>query len=63
MFGHRDAGALISFFIFVIKFINQFFSFSGLFGYSHMAGGFPGGQAEYVRVRCVQPVLLLFKGS
>jgi threonine dehydrogenase-like Zn-dependent dehydrogenase len=23
---------------------------SGLFGYSHMLGGFPGGQAEYVRV-------------
>lgn len=23
---------------------------SGLFGYSHMMGGFPGGQAEYVRV-------------
>lgn len=24
--------------------------FAGLFGYSHFAGGFPGGQAEYVRV-------------
>lgn len=23
---------------------------AGFFGYSHMAGGFPGGQAEYVRV-------------
>src|SRR5690606_23660044 len=23
---------------------------SGLFGYSHMLGGYPGGQAEYVRV-------------
>jgi threonine dehydrogenase-like Zn-dependent dehydrogenase len=23
--------------------------FAGLFGYSHFAGGFPGGQAEYVR--------------
>lgn len=23
---------------------------SGLFGYSHMLGGFPGGQAEYLRV-------------
>lgn len=23
---------------------------SGLFGYSHLTGGFPGGQAEYVRV-------------
>lgn len=23
---------------------------SGLFGYSHMTGGYPGGQAEYVRV-------------
>ncbi|MBV9241049.1 MAG: alcohol dehydrogenase catalytic domain-containing protein, partial [Acidobacteria bacterium] len=23
---------------------------SGLFGYSHMMGGFPGGQAEYLRV-------------
>nr|AKG47168.1 putative alcohol dehydrogenase [uncultured bacterium] len=23
---------------------------SGIFGYSHMLGGFPGGQAEYVRV-------------
>lgn len=23
---------------------------SGLFGYSHMLGGFPGGQAEYVRI-------------
>lgn len=23
---------------------------AGLFGYSHMTGGFPGGQAEYVRV-------------
>lgn len=23
---------------------------SGMFGYSHMTGGFPGGQAEYVRV-------------
>lgn len=23
---------------------------SGLFGYSHVYGGFPGGQAEYVRV-------------
>jgi len=23
---------------------------AGLFGYSHLAGGFPGGQAEYVRV-------------
>ncbi len=23
---------------------------AGLFGYSHMAGGFPGGQAEYLRV-------------
>ena len=23
---------------------------SGMFGYSHMMGGFPGGQAEYVRV-------------
>lgn len=26
------------------------FAGSGLFGYSHMMGGFPGGQAEYVRV-------------
>ncbi|RKH37439.1 zinc-dependent alcohol dehydrogenase [Corallococcus sicarius] len=26
------------------------YSPSGLFGYSHMLGGFPGGQAEYVRV-------------
>lgn len=25
---------------------------SGLFGYSHMLGGFSGGQAEYVRVPC-----------
>jgi threonine dehydrogenase-like Zn-dependent dehydrogenase len=25
-------------------------SSSGLFGYSHMLGGFPGGQAEYLRV-------------
>ncbi len=23
---------------------------AGLFGYSHMTGGYPGGQAEYVRV-------------
>ncbi len=23
---------------------------SGLFGYSHMLGGFPGGQAQYARV-------------
>jgi len=26
------------------------FSASGLFGYSHIYGGYPGGQAEYVRV-------------
>ena len=26
------------------------FSGSGLFGYSHMYGGYPGGQAEYARV-------------
>jgi threonine dehydrogenase-like Zn-dependent dehydrogenase len=26
------------------------YSGSGLFGYSHMFGGYPGGQAEYVRV-------------
>lgn len=26
------------------------FAGSGLFGYSHMMGGFPGGQAEFVRV-------------
>ena len=26
------------------------FSCSGLFGYSHMYGGYPGGQAEYARV-------------
>ncbi len=26
------------------------FSGSGLFGYSHIYGGYPGGQAEYVRV-------------
>ncbi|MFN8392359.1 MAG: zinc-dependent alcohol dehydrogenase [Bdellovibrionota bacterium] len=26
------------------------YSASGLFGYSHLYGGFPGGQAEYVRV-------------
>src|SRR5262249_35006503 len=26
------------------------FSASGLFGYSHLYGGYPGGQAEYVRV-------------
>jgi threonine dehydrogenase-like Zn-dependent dehydrogenase len=26
------------------------YSASGLFGYSHMYGGYPGGQAEYVRV-------------
>lgn len=25
-------------------------SISGIFGYSHMLGGFAGGQAEYVRV-------------
>ena len=25
---------------------------AGLFGYSHMLGGFPGGQAEYLRVPC-----------
>jgi threonine dehydrogenase-like Zn-dependent dehydrogenase len=25
---------------------------AGLFGYSHMYGGYPGGQAEYVRVPC-----------
>src|SRR3954453_15301704 len=25
---------------------------SGLFGYSHMYGGYAGGQAEYVRVPC-----------
>lgn len=23
---------------------------AGLFGYTHMLGGYPGGQAEYVRV-------------
>lgn len=23
---------------------------AGFFGYSHIAGGFPGGQAEFVRV-------------
>src|SRR5690606_2980244 len=30
----------------------QFFGHTtaGLFGYSHMTGGYPGGQAEYVRV-------------
>jgi threonine dehydrogenase-like Zn-dependent dehydrogenase len=28
------------------------FSGSGLFGYSHMMGGYAGGQAEYVRVPC-----------
>jgi threonine dehydrogenase-like Zn-dependent dehydrogenase len=27
-------------------------SAAGLFGYSHLYGGFPGGQAEYVRVPC-----------
>ena len=27
------------------------FSGSGLFGYSHMYGGYPGGQAEYARVK------------
>lgn len=27
-------------------------SASGLFGYSHIYGGYPGGQAEYVRVPC-----------
>ena len=26
------------------------YSASGLFGYSHMYGGYPGGQAEYARV-------------
>ena len=26
------------------------YSMSGLFGYSHMTGGYPGGQAEYARV-------------
>jgi threonine dehydrogenase-like Zn-dependent dehydrogenase len=26
------------------------FSAAGLFGYSHLYGGYPGGQAEYVRV-------------
>ena len=26
---------------------------AGFFGYSHFTGGFPGGQAEYVRV-CIQ---------
>ena len=26
------------------------YSPSGLFGYSHMLGGYPGGQAEYARV-------------
>ena len=26
------------------------FQMSGLFGYSHLTGGYPGGQAEYVRV-------------
>src|SRR6185369_15805973 len=25
---------------------------AGLFGYSHLYGGYPGGQAEYVRVPC-----------
>ena len=25
---------------------------AGLFGYSHMYGGYPGGQAQYVRVPC-----------
>jgi threonine dehydrogenase-like Zn-dependent dehydrogenase len=28
------------------------YSPSGLFGYSHMTGGYAGGQAEYVRVPC-----------
>jgi threonine dehydrogenase-like Zn-dependent dehydrogenase len=23
---------------------------AGLFGYSHLLGGYPGGQAEYLRV-------------
>lgn len=23
---------------------------AGMFGYSHLTGGYPGGQAEYVRV-------------
>ncbi len=27
-------------------------STAGLFGYSHMMGGYPGGQAEYLRVPC-----------
>ena len=26
------------------------YQMSGLFGYSHLTGGYPGGQAEYVRV-------------
>src|SRR5262247_4484522 len=26
------------------------FSSAGLFGYSHLYGGYPGGQAEFVRV-------------
>ena len=36
------------------------YSGSGLFGYSHMYGGYPGGQAEYVRVPFadVGPVLV-----
>src|SRR5205807_6412597 len=25
---------------------------AGLFGYTHLTGGYPGGQAEYVRVPC-----------
>jgi threonine dehydrogenase-like Zn-dependent dehydrogenase len=25
---------------------------AGLFGYSHLYGGYPGGQAQYVRVPC-----------
>jgi len=40
------------------------FSGAGLFGYSHLYGGYPGGQAEYVRVpfadvgSCVVPAAL-----
>lgn len=26
---------------------------AGFFGYSHFTGGFPGGQAEYVRVSII----------
>lgn len=59
LYGHKTGGELLLFTFFDMGFFfGTDFLFEGIFGYSHMTGGWDGGQAQYVRVPYADTMVL-----